>query len=63
MTEILAILIAVLVTTPTTQVSLIQTKDRATVRSSGQGAAYIVLAVIPYANIDSMNNWPIRCYT
>ena len=59
MTEILANLIAVLVTTPTTQVSLIQTKDQATVRSSGQGAAYIVLAVKPYANIDSMNNWSI----
>ena len=59
MTEILAILIAVLVTTPTIQVSLIQTKDQATVRSSGQVAAYIVLAVKPYANIDSMTNWSI----
>ena len=59
MTKILAILIAVLVTTPATQVSLIQTKDQATVRGSGQGAAYIALAVKPYANIDSMNNWPI----
>lgn len=59
MTKILAILIAILVTTPTTQVSLIQTKDQATVRSSGQGVAYIVLAVKPYANIDSMNNWSI----
>ena len=59
MSEILAILLAVLVTTPTTQVSLIQTKDQATVRGSGQGAAYIALAVKPYANIDSMNNWPI----
>ena len=59
MTKILAILIAVLVTTPATQVSLIQTKDQATVRSSGQVAAYIVLAVKPYANIDSMTNWSI----
>ena len=59
MTEILANLIAVLVTTPTTQVSLIQTKDQATVRSSGQVAAFIVLAVNPYANIDSMTNWSI----
>ena len=59
MIKILAILIAVLVTTPATQVSLIETKDQATVRISGQGAAYIVLAVKPYANIDLMNNWSI----
>jgi len=59
MTKILAILIAVLVTTPATQVSLIETKDQATVRSSGQGAAYIVMAVKQYANIDSMNKWSI----
>ena len=59
MTKIIAILIAVLVTTPATQVSLIETKDQATVRSSGQVAAYIVLAVNPYANIDSMTNWSI----
>ena len=59
MKKILAILIAVLVTTPATQASLKETKDQAAVRSSGKGAAYIVLAVKPNANIDSTNNWPI----
>ena len=59
MKKILAISIAVLGTTPVTQASLIETKEQATVRSSGKGATYIVLAVKPYANIDSMNNWPI----
>jgi len=59
MTKILAILIAVLVTTPAAPVSLIETKHQAIVRSSGQGAEYIVLAVKAYANIDTMNNWSI----